>query len=83
LAADHNNGDGFGRRFCFRPAGRRNCSPYWRTIAAAGSKRMPTAPRSSMKVHSAAIRLTTSSGVNIDAIAVTSHGRYSAFSTYY
>jgi hypothetical protein len=31
--------------------------------------RMPTPPRSSMKVHSAAIRLTTSSGVNIDAIA--------------
>jgi hypothetical protein len=27
------------------------------------------APRSSMKVHSAVIRLTTSSGVNIDAIA--------------
>jgi hypothetical protein len=26
-------------------------------------------PRSSMKVHSAAIRLTTSSGVNIDVIA--------------
>jgi hypothetical protein len=30
-----------------------------------------------MKVHSAAIRLTTSSGVNIDAIAITSHRRYS------
>jgi hypothetical protein len=44
---------------------------------------MPTAPRSSMKVHSAAIRLMTSSGVNIDAIAITSHGRYSAFSAYY
>jgi len=29
---------------------------------------MPTAPRSSIKVHSAAIRLTTSSGVNIGAI---------------
>jgi hypothetical protein len=57
-------------------------SPYWRTITAAGFKRMPTAPRSSMKVHSAAIRLTTSSGVNIDAIAITSHGRYSAFSAY-
>jgi hypothetical protein len=39
---------------------------------------MPTAHRSSLKVHSAAIRLTTSSDVNIDAIAVTSHGRYSA-----
>jgi hypothetical protein len=39
---------------------------------AAGFNRMPTAPRSSMKVHSAAIRLTTSSGVNIDAIAITS-----------
>jgi hypothetical protein len=35
-----------------------------------------------MKVHSAAIRLTTSSGLNIDAIAITSHGRYSAFSAY-
>jgi hypothetical protein len=35
-----------------------------------------------MKVHSAAIRLTTSSGVNIDAIAITAHGRYSAFSAY-
>jgi len=33
---------------------------------------MPTAPRSSMKVHSAAIRLTTSSGVNIDVITVIS-----------
>jgi hypothetical protein len=32
---------------------------------------MPTAPRSSMKVHSAAIRLTTSSAVNIAAIATT------------
>ena len=48
--------------------GARNCSPYCRTIAAAGSRRIPTAPRSSMKVHSAAIRLTTSSGVNIAAI---------------
>jgi hypothetical protein len=45
-------------------------------------QRMPTAPRSSTKVHSAAIRLTTSSGVNIDAIAITSHGRQSAFSAY-
>jgi hypothetical protein len=36
-----------------------------------------------MKMHSAAIRLTTSSGLNIDAIAITSHGRYSAFSAYY
>jgi hypothetical protein len=44
---------------------------------------MPTAPLSSMKVHSAAIGLTTSSGVNIDAIAITPHGRYSAFSAYY
>jgi hypothetical protein len=42
----------------------------------------PTAPRSSMKMHSAAIRLTASSGVNIDAIAITSHGRYSTFSAY-
>ena len=48
--------------------GARNCSPYRRTIAAAGFRRMPTAPRSSTKVHSAAIRLTTSSGVNIGAI---------------
>jgi hypothetical protein len=68
LAADRSNGGGFGRRFCFRRTGRRNCSPYWRTVAAAGFNRMPTAPRSSMKMHSAAIRLTTSSGVNIDAI---------------
>jgi hypothetical protein len=82
LAADHNNGGGFGRRFCFGRTGRWNCSPYWRTIAAAGFSRMPTAPRSPMKVHSAAIRLTTSSGVNIDAMAITSHGRYSAFSAY-
>jgi hypothetical protein len=56
---------------------------YGRTIAAAGFRRMPTAPRSSMKVHSATIRLTTSSGVNIAAIVITSHGRYSAFSAYY
>jgi hypothetical protein len=70
--ADHSNGGGLGRRFCFRRAGRRNRSPYWRTITAAGFNRMPTAPRSSMKVHSGAIRLTTSSGVNIDAIAITS-----------
>jgi hypothetical protein len=70
--ANHSKGGGFARRFCFRRAGRRNCSPCWRTIAAAGLRRMPTAPRSSMKVHSAAIRLTTSSGVNIDAIAITS-----------
>jgi len=55
--------------FAFAGGARRNCSPYWRTIAAAGFGRMPTAPRSSIKVHSAAIRLTTSSGVNIDAIA--------------
>jgi hypothetical protein len=67
--------DGLGRRFCFRRGGRRNCSPYWRTIAAAGLRRMPTAPRSSMKVHSAAIRLTTSSGANIDVITVTSFAR--------
>jgi hypothetical protein len=46
-------------------------APYRRTIAAAGWSRMPTAPRSSMKVHSAAIRLTTSSAVNIAAIATT------------
>jgi hypothetical protein len=69
--------------FGFRRGGRRNCSPNWRTIVEAGFRRMPMAPRSSMKVHSAAIRLTTSSGVNIDAIAITSHGRYSAFSAYY
>ena len=68
---DHSSGGGFGPRFCFRRGGRRNCSPYWRTIAAAGLRRMPTAPRSSMKVHSAAIRPTTSSGVNIDAIGIT------------
>ena len=37
-------------------------------IAVAGSARMPMAPCSSTKVHSAAIRLTTSSGVDIDAI---------------
>jgi len=36
------------------------CSPYCRTIAAAGLSRIPTSPRSSTKAHSAAIRRTTS-----------------------
>jgi hypothetical protein len=37
-----------------------NCSPYLRTIAAAGCSRIPTPPLSSTKAHSAAMRLTTS-----------------------
>jgi hypothetical protein len=42
---DHSSGVGFGvRRVCLRGGGRRNCSPHWRTIAAAGSSRMPTLP---------------------------------------
>jgi hypothetical protein len=44
-------------------------------MAAAGSSRMPTAPRSSMNVHSAAIRLTTSSAVNIGGIPLTTFKR--------
>ena len=39
-----------------------------RTIAAAGLSRIPTPPRSPAKVHSAAMRLTTSSAVNIGAM---------------
>jgi hypothetical protein len=35
-----------------------------------------------MKVHSAAIRLTTSSGVNITAFAINAYGRYRRFSKY-
>jgi hypothetical protein len=65
---DHGNFGVFGgRRPCLR-RGALNCSPYCRTIATASCRRMPTAPRSSTKVHSAAMRLTTSSGVNIGAI---------------
>ena len=52
--------------------GTRNCSPYCRTIAAAGLSRIPTPPRSSTKAHSAAIRLTTSSAVKINVISTTS-----------
>jgi len=66
--ADHSRGGGFADRGRRWRRGARNCSPYWRTIAAAGFSRIPTPPRSSTKVHSAAIRLTTSSGVNIGAI---------------
>jgi hypothetical protein len=47
------------------------------------SSRMPTGTALVDEGGSAAIRLTTSSGVNIDAVAITSHGRYSAFSAYY
>jgi hypothetical protein len=44
----YKNGSGFGdRRTGLRRGCRRNCSPYRRTIAAAGSSRMPTPPRSS------------------------------------
>ena len=42
----------------------RNCSPYWRTMAAAGRSRMPTSPLAPIKVHSAAMRRTTSSAVS-------------------
>jgi hypothetical protein len=45
---DYKNGSGFDdRRMGLRRGCRRNCSPYRRTIAAAGSSRMPTPPRSS------------------------------------
>ena len=68
LTSNHSSLGGFGdRRACLR-LGARNCSPYCRTIAAAGFRRIPTAPRSSTKAHSAAIRLTTSSAVNIGDI---------------
>ena len=43
-------------------AAAREIAPRIATIAAAGLRRMPTAPRLSTKAHSAAIRLTTSSG---------------------
>ena len=55
-----------GRRW--RRGSRRNCSPYCRTIAAAGFSRIPTPPRSLTYAHSAAMRRTTSSAVNIGAI---------------
>jgi len=61
-------GTDFGARGCRRRGGTRNCSPYRRTIAAAGSRRTPTAPRSSTSVHSAAIRLRASAGVSIAVI---------------
>jgi hypothetical protein len=61
--ANHKSGGGLGGRGCRIRRGARNWLPYCRTIAAAGSSRIPTAPRSSTKVHSAAMRLTTSSGL--------------------
>src|SRR5438309_8519816 len=68
LTSDHSSLGGFGdRRACLR-LGARNCCPYCCTIAAAGFRRIPTAPRSSTKAHSAAIRLTTSSAVIIGGI---------------
>ena len=68
---------GFGaRRGCLRRGARRNCSPYCRTIAAAGLRRIPTPPRSSTYAHSAAMRRTTSSAVNIAAIAATLTRRF-------
>jgi hypothetical protein len=59
---------GFGGRACCFCRGARNWFSYCRTIAAAGFGRMPTAPRSSTKALSTAMRLMTSSGVNIAAI---------------
>ena len=59
---------GLGGRACRFRRGALNWFPYSCTIAAAGLSRMPTAPRSSTKTHSTAMRLTTSSGVNIGAI---------------
>lgn len=79
---DHNSVGGFGeRRACWR-RGAWNCSPYCRTIAAAGLSRIPTAPRSSMKAHSAAIRLTTSSAVNIGAIPLPQDVRCPSFTRF-
>jgi len=47
-AQNQSRGGGFGaRRVCLRRDARRNCSPYCRTIAAAGFSRIPTPPRSS------------------------------------
>jgi len=67
--ADHSRDGGFGeRRVCLRRGARWSCSPYCRTIAAAGSSRMPTPPRSSTKAHSGAMRRTTPSAVNIGVI---------------
>ena len=58
-AQNQSRGGGFGaRRVCLRRDARRNCSPYCRTIAAAGSSRIPTPPRSSTYAHSAAMRHT-------------------------
>jgi len=45
--SDHSSVGGFGaRRGCLRRDGRRNCSPYCRTIAGRRPSRMPTPPRS-------------------------------------
>jgi hypothetical protein len=57
-------GGGFGVLVRRRGGALRNCSPYWRTIAAAGRSRMPTSPLPPIKVHSAAMRRTTCSAVN-------------------
>ena len=70
--ADQRRAGGFGRRTGLRRRCR-NCSPYCRTIAAAGFSRMPTAPRSSTNAHSAAMRLTTSSAVKIGGMPRPSH----------
>ena len=46
----HSSGGGFGgRRVCLRLDGRLNRSPYRCTMAAAGSRRTPTPPRSWIK----------------------------------
>jgi hypothetical protein len=71
LRSPHSSGGAFGERsVCFRRVAARNCSPYCRTIAAAGFSRIPTPPRSSTKAHSAAIRLTTFSAVKIGGISL-------------
>ena len=67
-----------GRRGCRGFGGpSRNCSPYQRTRAITGLRRMPT-PRSSTKAHSAAMWRTTSSAVKLvrrDGVSV-GHGEF-------
>ena len=70
MDSNQRSGGGFGGRGCRFRRGARNWFPYCRTIAAAEFSRIATAPRSSTKVHSAAMRLTTSSGVNIGGISL-------------
>jgi hypothetical protein len=57
------------RRILPRPGARRVCPAQRRTIAAAGSGRMPNAPRSSAEGRSEAMRRTMGSAISIGASA--------------